>query len=256
MHSLATSAGPPGRLVSRGPLGRGSHRGRVSGTRRVVEAASGGRQSWDVGRFVQTLLFFNNPFAREPKAGASASSPLMDAASGVRPAFGPLDDVVMGGVSVSGFRYEEDAGERRGTPAGVFSGTVRVENNGGFASVRSKDVAWDLSGAKGIRMRVKSDVGNRYKLILRDDPNWDGISWCKSFDTAPGKWTTVSVPFRDFQPVFRAKTLKGAELKAPLDASNVRAVQLMLSKFEYDGVLNPRFTAGDFRLTVDSIAPF
>jgi len=252
---LASGASFSGRGLGGGASTR---RGRA-GHRSAAEAASSnpkGRQPWDVGRFLQTLVFFNNPFAREATAGASASSPLLDAARGVRPSFGPLDDVVMGGVSLSGFRYEDGAGEKRGTPAGVFSGTVRVENNGGFASVRSKDVAWDLSGAKGIRIRVKSEDGNRYKLILRDDANWDGISWCKSFDTAPGKWTTVSVPFKDFEPVFRARTLKGSQLKAPFDQTNIRAVQLMVSKFEYDGALNPRFYPGEFRLAVDTIVPF
>lgn len=48
--------------------------------------------------------------------------------------WGPLDDVVMGGVSESGFAVVSGAGEN-GQPAGIFSGLVSSSNNGGFASV-------------------------------------------------------------------------------------------------------------------------
>ncbi len=48
--------------------------------------------------------------------------------------WGPLDDVVMGGVSESGFAVVSGAGED-GQPAGIFSGLVSSSNNGGFASV-------------------------------------------------------------------------------------------------------------------------
>ena len=50
--------------------------------------------------------------------------------------------------------------------------------------------------------------GQRYKLILRTDPGWDSIAYCHSFDTNPGVWQTVRIPFKDFFPVFRARTLK------------------------------------------------
>ncbi len=48
--------------------------------------------------------------------------------------WGPLDDVVMGGVSESGFEVVSGAGED-GQSAGIFSGVVSSSNNGGFASV-------------------------------------------------------------------------------------------------------------------------
>ena len=48
--------------------------------------------------------------------------------------WGPLDDVVMGGVSQSRFTVRAGAGPDGG-PAGVFSGQVSSANSGGFASV-------------------------------------------------------------------------------------------------------------------------
>ncbi|KAL3146124.1 hypothetical protein ABBQ38_015471 [Trebouxia sp. C0009 RCD-2024] len=53
---------------------------------------------------------------------------------GLANVWGPLDDVVMGGVSQSGFEVRQGAGEG-GQPSGVFSGQVSSSNNGGFASV-------------------------------------------------------------------------------------------------------------------------
>lgn len=38
--------------------------------------------------------------------------------------------------------------------------------------------------------------------------------------------------------------------------AQVRSVQLMLSKFEYDGMLNPSFKAGAFELPVERIAGY
>lgn len=55
-------------------------------------------------------------------------------AQGLANVWGPLDDVVMGGVSQSGFEVRQGAGEHKG-PAGIFSGQVSSSNNGGFASV-------------------------------------------------------------------------------------------------------------------------
>ena len=41
-----------------------------------------------------------------------------------------------------------------------------------------------------------------------------------------------------------------------MDRSRLYSVQLMLSKFEYDGNLNPSFREGEFSLPITSIRPF
>ena len=164
----------------------------------------------------------------------------------VKDLWGAVDDVVMGGVSESGIRL----GENRA----IFAGVVSTENNGGFASVRTRnfDPAWDLSGYEGIELRVKGD-GKRYKFIIRCEEKWDGIGYSYSFDTVPGDWTTVQIPFEKLIPVFRAKTKPDA---GAFDASQVCSMQLMLSKFEYDGELNPQFEPGAFSLEVQSIGAY
>jgi Complex I intermediate-associated protein 30 (CIA30) len=68
-----------------------------------------------------------------------------------------------------------------------------------------------------------------------------------------GEWTTIEVPFSSFRPVFRARTRPDAP---PLDPSKVTSLQLMLSKFEYDGELNPAFAAGRFELPIADVRAY
>ncbi|PIG94993.1 CIA30 family protein [Gloeocapsopsis sp. IPPAS B-1203] len=160
--------------------------------------------------------------------------------------WGAVDDVVMGGVSQSEIRFVEDTA--------LFTGHVSTANSGGFASVRTKNFepALNLSGYQGIKLRVRGD-GKRYKCFIRIDTKWDGTAYSYSFDTVSNTGMDVCIPFADLTAVFRAKTLKDAPA---IDASRIASLQLMLSKFEYDGELNPRFTPGGFALQVESIKAY
>jgi len=182
---------------------------------------------------------------------ASLASSRSPASKGTITEFGALDDVVMGGVSSSGFSIQPNAGEVQGTPAGVFAGNVTSANNGGFASVRSRNISppADLGAYDGVQLRLKGD-GQRYKLVLRTTEAWDGVGYTVSFDTVADTWQTVKVPFSSFKAIFRARSVPDAH---PLNAANIVSVQLMLSKFEYDGKLNPAWREGRFELPVESI---
>ena len=159
--------------------------------------------------------------------------------------WGAVDDVVMGGVSESGIRLQ--------TGAAVFSGNVSTENSGGFASVRTRNFEppLDLHHYRGIELRVKGD-GQRYKLFVRTESKWDGVGYAHSFDTIANEWMMIQIPFQDLVPIFRAKTVNDA----PIDPTQVRSFQLMLSKFEYDRALNPRFIPGLFSLEIESISAY
>ncbi|HAX85400.1 MAG TPA: NADH:ubiquinone oxidoreductase [Cyanobacteria bacterium UBA11370] len=160
--------------------------------------------------------------------------------------WGAVDDVVMGGVSESSIRLIDQAA--------LFSGIVSTANSGGFVSVRTRNFnpPLNLSEYEGVELRVKGD-GQRYKFILRSESKWDGISYCYSFDTQKDSWVDVRIPFQALIPVFRAKTLKDVPA---FDSSQVYALQLMLSKFEYDGGLNPNFQPGGFALQVETIKAY
>ncbi|MGK7921971.1 MAG: CIA30 family protein [Trichodesmium sp.] len=164
----------------------------------------------------------------------------------VKETWGALDDVVMGGVSESSIRLT-------GSSA-LFSGNVSTENSGGFVSVRTRnfDPPMNLLGAAGIELRVKGD-GKRYKFFLRCEEKWDGVGYCYSFDTVYNIWTTIRIPFKDLIPVFRARVVENAQ---PFNPSQVYSCQLMLSKFEYNRELNPKFSPGFFQLEVESIKTY
>jgi Complex I intermediate-associated protein 30 (CIA30) len=159
--------------------------------------------------------------------------------------WGAVDDVVMGGVSESGIRLADGYA--------LFSGNVSTDNSGGFASVRTRNFepSFNLSNYRGIELRVRGD-GQRYKLFVRTETRWDGVGYAYSFDTIADQWITIQVPFQDLVPIFRAKTVNDA----PLDTTQICSLQLMLSKFEYDKALNPRFTPGLFSIQVESISAY
>jgi len=160
--------------------------------------------------------------------------------------WGALDDVVMGGVSKSQLLLTSDKA--------IFSGDVSTANSGGFASVRTRNLhpPLDLAAYQGIQLEVKGD-GNRYKFIIRDQDKWDGLGYCYSFTTSSQNWLTVNIPFNELIPVFRAKTVPEAGI---LNTSKISSLQLMLSKFEYDGALNPQFSPGLFNLEIKSIQAY
>lgn len=181
-----------------------------------------------------------------PKVGETLLFDFKNPTDDLKELWGAVDDVVMGGVSESSIRLIDQAA--------LFSGIVSTANSGGFASVRTRNFGspLNLTEYEGIELRVKGD-GQRYKFILRNEAKWDGISYCYSFDTEKDRWIDVRIPFEALIPVFRAKTLNDSP---SFDRSHVYAVQLMLSKFEYDGALNPNFTPGGFALQVETIKAY
>lgn len=161
----------------------------------------------------------------------------------------PLDDVVMGGVSQS-FVAQSESG-------GFLTGTTSSRNNGGFCSCRTRNVdpPFDLAGYDGLAVQLRSDVAQRYKVILRDASGWDTVAWCHSVDLPAGQWTDVRVPFGRFVPVVRGNRLPAAAARA-IDANRIFSVQFMVSKYEYDGALSPGFAEGPFRLDFGPVRAF
>jgi hypothetical protein len=217
---------------------------------------------WDVGRFVETLTFFeavpviswfqrmfqSTPPPPVPAFVSGQSALIFDfpMITSIHATWGSVDDNVMGGVSDSRIMLVPEGAD--------FFGNVSIQNSGGFASVRTRnfDPAIDLSAYQGMELQLRGD-GQRYKFLMRSDLGWDSVAFAYSFDTIADQWMTVRIPFSQMVPVVRAKTLKDG---SQVNAKQVRSLQLMLSKFEYDGQLNPRFQPGPFRMTVRSIGAY
>ncbi|KAL1560352.1 protein HIGH CHLOROPHYLL FLUORESCENCE PHENOTYPE 173, chloroplastic [Salvia divinorum] len=167
--------------------------------------------------------------------------------------WGALDDVVMGGVSASAFEIDPSGGEN-GKPTGIFRGFVSTANNGGFASIRTKNfsIPEDLSAYDGLELRIKGD-GRRYKFMLRTSRDWDTVAYTTGFDTVKDQWQSVRLPFSSLRPIFRARTVSDAQ---PFNPSEIISFQLMFSKFEYDGKLNPTFVEGPFQLPISTVRAY
>ena len=146
-----------------------------------------------------------------------------------------INDVVMGGVSSGGVKTTED-----GTL--LFAGNVSLENNGGFASVRSRPRPWDLGSYSGIVIRVRGD-GKRYKLNLKTDSALDGIMYRVPFETREGEWQTLRFPFSEFKASFRGRAVPDAP---PLDPARIASFGLLISDKQ----------AGPFRLELAWIGTF
>ncbi|MEJ2721776.1 MAG: CIA30 family protein [bacterium] len=130
----------------------------------------------------------------------------------------PINDGVMGGLSESRLRITADH-------TGVFAGSVSLENNGGFASVRASLNETDLSSFHGLAIRTRGD-GKRYRLRLRTDNRFDGIAYQAKFDTTRGEWETVEIPFDEFVPTYRGRTLNDVP---PLNAGKICQIGFMVA---------------------------
>ena len=146
-----------------------------------------------------------------------------------------VNDGVMGGRSQSEIAFTD-----KGTA--LFQGTVSLENNGGFASVRTDIPARPLEDQAGIVLRVRGD-GKRYQLMVRTDQRTDGVSYRFAFTTRAGAWTTVRAPWSEFVPVFRGRIVPDAP---PLAPSRIRRVGFLISDKQ----------AGPFQLEIESIATY
>lgn len=110
-----------------------------------------------------------------------------------------ISDGVMGGVSAGSLCHETVAGRR----AIRMQGTVSLDNSGGFLQMaRDLDPSGapvDASGWTGIRIEVLGN-GQAYNVHLRTaDIRRPWESYRQGF-VAPGRWTTISLPFAGFVP--------------------------------------------------------
>lgn len=114
---------------------------------------------------------------------------------------GITDDGVMGGLSKGAIRRTDEGSV-------VFSGTLSLENNGGFSSLRMAGGEWNLEGWKGIVLKVRGD-GRTYDLRLTTNEHHRGsaVSFRGSFQTRKGEWVEAKIPFSELEAGWRGRTL-------------------------------------------------
>jgi hypothetical protein len=155
-------------------------------------------------------------FAMNTQAAADKTVYYFQAATNAA-AWQVVNDDVMGGVSTSSFCVTNGVA--------MFRGKVSLENNGGFASVRSLPTRQDLSGGNTFVVRVRGD-GRRYKFTARTDPSFDSAIYQYGFTTTKGEWEEHRLPFKQFVATFRGRVLSS---EPPLDAARITSVGFLIS---------------------------
>jgi len=129
-----------------------------------------------------------------------------------------VNDGVMSGVSEGRFRI---------TPENTleFFGTLSLENNGGFASVRTKPADLDINAGEDLVVRVKGD-GREYVLNLYTKSRRRAFSYRAPLPTVKNEWTEVAVPLEDFIPTAFGDRVQGM---GPVEPDEITSIGFMLS---------------------------
>ena len=165
------------------------------------------------------------------KAVLATDLTLFDFKSASRPTGCKMfNDDVIGGASTSHFEVTQKG-------FAVFSGEIRLDNKGGFASVQFPlPRTPNLDGVTGFVVRVRGD-GHRYRFGARDGPTFDTPLYQTSFTTAPGTWKDQKLAVNDLAPAFRGQILTDLP---PLNPAQIGSVSFLISDQQ----------AGPFRLEI------
>jgi monofunctional biosynthetic peptidoglycan transglycosylase len=143
-----------------------------------------------------------------------------------------VNDGVMGGVSEGNFKITDKSTLE-------FSGTLSLENNGGFASVRTKAQKLGLEKGDTLVARVKGD-GRDYSINLYLTKPLMAFSYRAAVPTKKDEWIEVKVPLDKFEATSFGRVVKDAGAVKP---DEVAAVGFLLGDKK----------AGPFRLEVEWI---
>lgn len=165
-------------------------------------------------------------------AGAGPSRLFDFASSSAAAEWQAVNDGVMGGVSDGKFRITSERTLE-------FFGTLSLENNGGFTSVRSVPRSLGLMHGDTLIARVRGD-GREYQLNLYTPVRTRAFSYRSSFNTVRDQWIDVRVPLDRFVATSFGQPIRGV---GPIDPSRVTSLGFLLSDK----------APGPFRLEVASI---
>jgi uncharacterized surface protein with fasciclin (FAS1) repeats len=141
------------------------------------------------------------------------------------------NDGVMGGRSDGRFRINEANNM-------VFFGTLSLENNGGFASVRSRGSNLGLKSGDSIVARVRGD-GREYSMNFYTPRRGTAFSYRAKFKTRKDEWAEVRIPVNNFVATSFGRVIRNQKL----DPGQVNGL----------GVLLGDKKAGPFKLEIDWI---
>ena len=143
-----------------------------------------------------------------------------------------VNDGVMGGVSEGKLKVTAEKTLE-------FFGTLSLENNGGFASVRTKAKKLNLEKGDTLVAKVRGD-GREYSLNLYVKKPLIAYSYRAMVQTKKDEWIEIKVPLDKFEATSFGNLVKDA---GPVNPTEVNAVGFLLGDKK----------AGPFKLEVEWI---
>lgn len=141
-----------------------------------------------------------------------------------------VNDGVMGGRSDGRFKITDSTMQ--------FFGTLSLENNGGFASVRTRPAKLALKKGDTLVARVRGD-GRKYNFNLYVPRPLTAFSYRADFETRKDEWIDLELPLEEFEATSFGRVVQNQ----PLDPTQVTGLGILLGDKK----------AGPFKLDVDWI---
>ncbi len=128
-----------------------------------------------------------------------------------------VNDNVMGGVSEGKFKITQDK-------TLFFSGSLSLENNGGFASIRCIPAQLGLKKNDSIHFEAKGD-GREYTINLYTNKRLTAFSYKQSFKTKKEEWINLTFPLDKFIATSFGRTIPNA---SPIDPNEINSIGFMI----------------------------
>lgn len=142
-----------------------------------------------------------------------------------------VNDGVMGGRSDGRFKINDDKKME-------FYGKLSLQNNGGFASVRTRPTKLDLKKGDSLVVRVRGD-GREYNFNLYIPKPLIAFSYRAEFKTKKDEWIEVELPLEKFVATSFGRVVQNQ----PLEPTEVSGLGILLGDKK----------AGPFKLEVEWI---
>ena len=101
-----------------------------------------------------------------------------------------VNDGVMGGLSKSTAIFTKNSL--------LFKGTLSLQNNGGFASIRSGKGKFDLSKYTTVKIKFRS-TGRDFSLRFADSELYFKPNYKHNFSSSTGEWEIAELKMSDFK---------------------------------------------------------
>lgn len=142
-----------------------------------------------------------------------------------------VNDGVMGGLSQSKASLDGDAL--------LFTGSVSLQNNGGFVSLRGPMGSYDLSSYTYCEIRFKSDTARKFEVLIEKDTPFYLPKFRAKFAGDGKEWQTLRIPLRDFEV-----SRMGSTIQQGIETARLQDIQRI-------GFILADKQEGSFRLWID-----